>query len=282
MRKRKLFFSICIIFILLICFVVSFFYLGKLESECEKYEFDINGNLIFYYSGKEKGGTKQYLKYNDNNQEIESKVFITNPYGVSEVMTETFIYDEEGLLRNNVITWTANDKVTRTSEQEYFYNEKNQLVKQISSSGNEYNYEYDELGHKKIMISNDGDIIKFEYNTFKNEELQVEYSFDSTVVRWIYDDYGRVLKEYSDSNSHEWFYDDANHERLCKEVIINEEETEEIVYKGNWIIRKCYYNYKTETEKVVKKSVQKVKYTYWPNKKIKKQKIYKLSEKYYE
>lgn len=50
------------------------------------------------------------------------------------------------------------------------------------------------------MISNNGDLVIFEYNAYKNEELQVEYSFDSTVVRWIYDDYGRVLKEYCDNN----------------------------------------------------------------------------------
>lgn len=277
MKKRRLIISICSFIILLICFIFVFCYLSKLVSNCQKYEFDENGNLIFYYSGKETGDTKQYFKYNDNNQELESKsYYMTNLLGNSQVMTETFIYDEDGLLKKDVITWSNNDTITSTSEEEYFYNEKNQLIKQVSSSGNEYVYEYDDQGHKKTRISNNAEILKFEYNAIKNEDLQVEYSFDSTVVRWIYDDSGRILKEYYDNNSHEWFYNEKKSDKLSKEIIINEEETKVIVYKGNWVVTKCYENYQTEDEKVVKKSVQKSKSTYWPNKKIKTMKIYNI------
>ena len=68
LNKRKLIFPI----LLFITFCISVtLYLAKLESECEVYEYDVNGNFIYYYAGNKKGGTKQYFKYNENNQESD-------------------------------------------------------------------------------------------------------------------------------------------------------------------------------------------------------------------
>ena len=281
MKKRILILSVCFFPLIIICFICLFLYLAKFESECEVYKFDENGNMIYMYAGKEKGGTKQYWDYNSNNQILESKV-VSDTAVSNQLMTEKYVYDEDGLLIKEVYTTTVNDKVVRTNEKEYFYNGKKQLVKEVASDGTEWSYAYDDKGHKKSVSSSSGGFYKYEYNDIKKEALMVEYSFGSTIVRWNYDDFGRLLKEYYDNKTHEWFYDEANPGRLSKEISFDGQKTIEIIYKGSLIYTKCYKNYQTENEELIEQSIQKVKYTYWPNKKIKTQKIYTISGKRYK
>ena len=281
MKKRILILSVCFFPLIIICFICLFLYLAKFESECEVYKFDENGNMIYMYAGKEKGGTKQYWDYNSNNQILESKV-VSDTAVSNQLMTEKYVYDEDGLLIKEVYTTTVNDKVVRTNEKEYFYNGKKQLVKEVASDGTEWSYAYDDKGHKKSVSSSSGGFYKYEYNDIKKEALMVEYSFGSTIVRWNYDDSGRLVKECEDNKTHEWFYDEANPEKLSREIIFDGQKTIEIIYKGSLIYTKCYKNYQAETEELIEQSIQKVKYTYWPNKKIKTQKIYTISGKRYK
>ncbi|MGP1544558.1 MAG: hypothetical protein ACTTIO_06395 [Candidatus Fimenecus sp.] len=278
MKKRVLILSVCFFLLIIICFIYLFLYFAKLESECEFYKFDENGNMIYMYAGKEKGGTKQYWEYNSNNQILETKVVFDTTVS-NQLMTGKYVYDEDGLLIKEVYTTTVNDKVVRTNEKEYFYNGKKQLVKAVALDGTEWIYAYDDKGHKKSISSSSGGFYKYEYDDIKKEALMVEYSFGSTIVRWNYDDFGRLLKEYYDNKTHEWFYDEVNPEKLSKEISFDGQKTIEIIYKGSLIYTKCYKNYQTENEELIEQSIQKVKYTYWPNKKIKTQKIYTISRK---
>lgn len=281
MKKRILILSVCFFPLIIICFICLFLYFAKLESECEVYKFDENGNMIYRCAGKEKGGTKQYWEYNSNNQILETKVVFDTTVS-HRLITGKYVYDQDGLLIKDVYTTTVNNKVIKIDETKYFYNERKQLVKEAASDGTEWIYAYDDKGHKKSVSSSSGGFYKYEYNDIKKEALMVEYSFGSTIVRWNYDDSGRLVKECEDNKTHEWFYDEANPGRLSKEISFDGQKTIEIIYKGSLIYTKCYKNYQTENEELIEQSIQKVKYTYWPNKKIKTQKIYTISGKRYK
>ena len=278
MKKSVLILSVCFVPLIIICL---FLYFIMIESECEVHKFDENGNMIYSCAGKEKGGTKQYWEYNSNNQILATKVVLDTTVS-HRLITGKYVYDQDGLLIKDVYTTTVNNKVIKIDETEYFYNERKQLVKEVASDGTEWVYAYDDKGHKKSVSSSSGGFYKYEYNDIKKEALMVEYSFGSTIVRRNYDDSGRLVKEYEDNKTHEWFYDGANPEKLSREIIFDGQKTIEIIYKGSLIYTKCYKNYQTENEELIEQSIQKVKYTYWPNKKIKAQKIYAISGKRYK
>ena len=276
MKKRILILSVCFFPLIIICFICLSLYFAKLESACEVYKFDENGNMIYRCAGKEKGGTKQYWGYNSNNQILETKVVLDTMVS-HRLITGKYVYDQDGLLIKDVYTTTVNNKVIKIDETEYFYNERKQLVKEVASDETEWIYAYDDKGHKKSVSSSSGGFYKYEYDDIKKEALMVEYSFGSTIVRWNYDDSGRLVRECKDNKTHDWFYDEANPEKLSREIIFDGQKTIEIIYKGSLIYTKCYKNYQAETEELIEQSIQKVKYTYWPNKKIKVQKIYTIS-----
>lgn len=135
---------------------------GKLfnHTSITLYKYDNNGRLVTeeYYEGK---GMELYKTY------IEDKSNIRNCDYITRML---YFYDERGNLiskRHSEVTKGDFPGALILSE-EFVYNDKNQLIKQITAdSAGEiiwYDYEYDNLGHLVKITSNEGNHIYVYYN----------------------------------------------------------------------------------------------------------------------
>lgn len=191
----------------------------------ETQHFDERGNRIHL---KKSNNYEEWAIYNDNNQLIERKYFITG-----EEFFDFFEYDDQNRLlkednRYQTLIFSYNtsnepssiqtvDKESLETERKWFtYNENNLLIETKNSNNDVQNYVYDNRGNLLKYTTSYGSIDVYEYDE-NNNEIYFK-SYDNDVEEWrTYNQNNELIHFKNNFNDETWMeYDQKGNHILTK------------------------------------------------------------------
>lgn len=263
--------------VLLICIgIFSITKIVKISQTAKIYKYDINGNLIYSYSGK--GSNKNYWKYNEKNQIIEYKsVLDIKPFE----RVDYIYYEYENDLLVKRISKSSKSPTDEDCVVLFEYNDKGFKTKEIDSLNGTTVFEYDDNSYLIKKIDPNNVITNYTYD--ENGNCVYEESSNGKIIKYEYDGKGRILEKsyindsWNGNSTDSWQYFDDNPEISEKYFHIGENAKNWMVYDKN--DEYIETGWELSDGESITKYKKIVKYKYWKNGKMKSKKVYTIYSK---